>query len=80
METKNIHCLDSFKLYLRLFVVMGLTYSIPGLSSFVSDRHGIIEWTEISYSLQGVWVFALFILKSRVFRLIKERCVSRVIE
>lgn len=66
---------SSFKLYLRLFIVMGLTYSVSGLSYLVSGSSTFSEWTEIFLSLQGVWIFALFILKRRVFRLIEERCV-----
>lgn len=65
----------SFRLYLRLFVVMGLTYSISGLSFMISGSSTFSEWTEIFLSLQGVWIFVLFVLKRRVFHLINERCV-----
>lgn len=65
----------SFQLYLRLFVVMGLTYSISALSYLVFRSSICTEWCEIFLSLQGVWIFLLFVLKRRVFHLIKERCV-----
>lgn len=65
----------SFQLYLRLFLVMGLTYSISALSFLISRSSTFTEWTEIFLSLQGVWIFLLFVLKRRILHLIKERCV-----
>lgn len=69
---------SSFQLYLRLFIVMGLTYSISGISYLISGSSTFSEWTEIFLSLQGVWIFSLFILKRRIFHLIEQRCVSTV--
>lgn len=79
-----IHLLDtdnylipncSFQLYFRLFLVMGLSHSIAALSFLISSSSTFTEWTEVFLSLQGVWIFLLFVLKRRVFHLIKERCV-----
>lgn len=65
----------SFKMYLRLFIVMGMTYSISAISYLIT-RHSIVsEWTEIILSLQGVWIFILFVLKPHVFRLMTQRFV-----
>lgn len=74
LDTDN-YLFYSFQLYLRLFIVMGLTYSISALSFLISGSSTFSEWTEIFLSLQGVWIFILFVLKRRVFNLINERCV-----
>ncbi|XP_031623657.1 G-protein coupled receptor Mth2-like [Contarinia nasturtii] len=63
----------NFRMYLRLFIVMGMTYSISGISYLIWRSSIFSEWTEIILSLQGVWIFILFVLKRRVFHLIKQR-------
>lgn len=67
----------SFRLYFRLFIVMGVTYSISGLSYLISGSSTLLEFSEIFLSLQGVWIFLLFVLKRRILDLIKKRCVMR---
>lgn len=62
-------------MYLRLFIVMGMTYSISGISYLITRNSIFSEWTEIILSLQGVWIFILFILKPRVFVLMRKRFV-----
>lgn len=63
----------SFMLYLRLFIVMGMHVSI---SCFLYEilpggiMHGLID---ISESLEGVWIFVLFVLKRNVLQSIKRR-------
>lgn len=52
--------------------MMGLTYSISALSYLTFGNSTFSEFAEIFVSLQGVWVFALFILKQRVVVLIKK--------
>ncbi|XP_055295019.1 G-protein coupled receptor Mth2-like isoform X2 [Sitodiplosis mosellana] len=70
-QTKFNTAKGNFRMYLRLFIVMGMTYSISGISYLINTKFS--EWTEIILSLQGVWIFILFILKPRVFGLIKKR-------
>lgn len=66
----------SFQLYLRLFIVMGLSYSISALSFLVSRSSTFTEWSEVFVSLQGLFIFLLFVVKRSTFVLIKQRCVS----
>lgn len=62
----------NFTLYLRLFIVTGITWSVDAVA-FISPDGIFFYLTDICNSLQGVFIFILFILKPRVLRLIKNR-------
>lgn len=53
----------------------GMTHSVSELSYLISRDSTFSEVFELLLSLQGVWVFILFVLKRRVFILIKQRLV-----
>lgn len=79
LDTENNLILNcSFRLYFRLFLVMGLSYSMAAISFLISSSSTFTEFTEVFLALQGVWIFLLFVLKRRVFHLIKERCVCAI--
>lgn len=65
----------NYTLYLRLFILTGMTWSVDSLA-FISQDHLIFLVTDICNSLHGVFIFVLFIMKRRVFSLIKDRLVS----
>lgn len=71
------HC--RFTLYLRLFVVMGILWTMEVLSFLIAPDHPVFFLTDIINTLHGVFIFILFILKRRVFQLIKERFVFGLI-
>lgn len=52
-----------------------MTYSISGISYLITRNSIFSEWTEIVLSLQGVWIFVLFVLKRRVFQLFQQKFV-----
>lgn len=68
----------SFTLYLRLFIVMGVTWIMEVISFFISRDAMAFIVTDICNSVQGVVIFALFVLKRRVFKLIKNRFVDLI--
>lgn len=63
----------SFILYLRLFLVMGVAWSMEVIS--LMSNSPIFLLTDICNTLQGVFIFILFVMTRRVLRLIKERFV-----
>lgn len=54
----------------------GMTHSVSELSYLISRDSTFSEIFELLLSLQGVWIFILFVLKRRVFILIKQRLVK----
>lgn len=68
-----------FGLFLRLFLIMGVTWSSEIISYIVgSDK----KWSKIFYvsdlcnAMQGFLIFMLFVLKKKVKHLISNRYVS----
>ncbi|XP_031622142.1 G-protein coupled receptor Mth2-like [Contarinia nasturtii] len=72
-QSKFNHDKDNFTLYLRLFIVMGVTWSMEGISFLISENSDFFLLTDICNTIQGVLIFVLFVLKRRVVRLIKKR-------
>lgn len=62
----------NYALYLRLFIVCGITWSVDALA-FISPDGIFFYMTDICNSLHGLFIFILFIMKPRVLRLIKNR-------
>lgn len=65
----------SFILFLRLFIVMGVTWSMEAISFLISRTSNVFLLTDTCNTIQGVLIFVLFVLKRRVLRLIKKRFV-----
>lgn len=65
----------NFTLYLRLFIVTGISWSVDAFA-FIHHDSIFFYLTDICNSLQGVFIFILFIMKPRVLRLIKNRFVT----
>ncbi|XP_070071865.1 G-protein coupled receptor Mth2 isoform X3 [Drosophila takahashii] len=79
-STKNLRTeKDKFGLFLRLFLIMGITWLSELVSFFVgSDK----EWSKLFYisdlanAMQGFLIFMLFVMKKKVKHLITNRCSS----
>ncbi|XP_053955616.1 G-protein coupled receptor Mth2-like isoform X3 [Anastrepha ludens] len=76
-STKNLRTeKDKFGLFLRLFIVMGVTWSMEIFSYFVGADKG---WAKIFYisdicnAIQGFLIFMLFVMKKKVKHLITNR-------
>lgn len=62
----------SYFMYLRLFFLTGITFSVDAIA-FISPDGIFFYLTDICNSLHGLFIFILFIMKPRVLRLIKNR-------
>lgn len=65
-----------FVLFLRLFLVMGIVWSMEAVSYFVASASPYFMLTDILNTLQGLFIFILFVLNRRVLNLVKQRFVS----
>lgn len=69
----------SFLLYVRLFVVMGATWIMEGVSFVISPENNIhfFRIFDIWNALQGPIIFVSFIMKRRVWNFIVKWLVWR---
>jgi len=63
---------DRFFLYLRLFIVMGVTWSMESVS-FIFENEFVFYVSDILNCLQGFIIFILFVWKPKVKKLIVRR-------
>uniref|UniRef100_A0AB38ZED9 Venom G-protein-like protein 1 n=1 Tax=Ectomocoris sp. TaxID=3104572 RepID=A0AB38ZED9_9HEMI len=66
---------ERFKLYMKLFLVMGINW-IAELISFILGEevpHYLWYVTDLTNTLQGVFIFIIFVWKRRVRRLVIDR-------
>ncbi|XP_070064380.1 G-protein coupled receptor Mth2 isoform X1 [Drosophila virilis] len=80
-STKNLRTeKDKFGLFLRLFLIMGVTWSSEIISYFVGNDK---KWSKIFYvtdlcnAMQGFLIFMLFVLKKKVKHLITNRLLKQ---
>lgn len=59
-------------LYLRLFILTGVSWMMEIIWLLAPDS-AIFLYSDIFNSLQGIYLFILFVLNRRVLRLAKER-------
>ncbi|XP_033240589.1 G-protein coupled receptor Mth2 isoform X1 [Drosophila pseudoobscura] len=78
-STKNLRTeKDKFGLFLRLFLIMGVTWSSEIISYFVGNDK---KWSKIFYisdlcnAMQGFLIFMLFVMKKKVKHLITNRTI-----
>uniref|UniRef100_A0A182TWH4 G-protein coupled receptors family 2 profile 2 domain-containing protein n=1 Tax=Anopheles melas TaxID=34690 RepID=A0A182TWH4_9DIPT len=62
-----------FGLYLRLFIVMGVTWSLEIISWAVDNNAWIFYVSDVCNCIQGFLIFALFVLKQKIKRLIYKK-------
>ncbi|XP_058054277.1 G-protein coupled receptor Mth2-like [Anopheles bellator] len=72
-HTKLDNDRDRFGLYLRLFIVMGVTWSLEIISWVVGNNAWIFYVSDVCNCIQGFLIFALFVLKQKIKRLIYRR-------
>ncbi|XP_035786269.1 G-protein coupled receptor Mth2-like isoform X1 [Anopheles albimanus] len=72
-HTKLDNDRDRFGLYLRLFIVMGVTWSLEIISWVVDTNAWIFYVSDVCNCIQGFLIFALFVLKQKIKRLIYRR-------
>lgn len=64
---------DRFGLYLRLFIVMGVTWSLEIISWAVDNNAWIFYVSDVCNCIQGFLIFSLFVLKQKIKRLIYKK-------
>jgi hypothetical protein len=57
----------------KLFVVMGVTWTLEIVSSFVTEPAWIWYLSDAANALQGALIFCIFVLKRRVIRTLAHR-------
>lgn len=63
-----------FNLYLKLFIVMGINWSMEIISWFCNNSPAYIWYlTDLTNTLQGVIIFFIFVWKDKVKRLLLKR-------
>lgn len=60
-------------LFLRLFIVMGATWTMEAASWIFSDDGSFFYITDIMNATQGVAIFVLFVMRRKVKELIIKR-------
>ncbi|XP_049858422.1 G-protein coupled receptor Mth2-like isoform X4 [Schistocerca gregaria] len=67
-----------FNLYLKLFLVMGVNWSMEVISGLVGGPEYVWYVTDICNTLQGVLIFVIFVWKDRIRRMLMEKfCPKR---
>ncbi|XP_065081426.1 G-protein coupled receptor Mth2-like isoform X2 [Ochlerotatus camptorhynchus] len=64
---------DRFGLYLRLFIVMGVTWSLEVVSWAVNNVAWMFYISDICNCMQGFLIFMLFVWKQKIKRLIYKK-------
>ena len=67
---------DRFYLYLRLFIIMGVTWTMESVSWAFKNSSYMFVFTDALNCLQGFIIFFLFVWKPKVLDLIKKRWKS----
>jgi phosphotransacetylase len=57
----------------KLFVVMGVTWSLEIVSSFVTEPRWIWYLADTANALEGALIFCIFVLKRKVIRTLAHR-------
>ncbi|XP_055702005.1 G-protein coupled receptor Mth2-like isoform X3 [Phlebotomus papatasi] len=64
---------DRFSLYLRLFIVMGVTWIMEAISWAVDPKSWVFYVSDVCNCLQGFFIFMLFVWKPKIKQLIIKR-------
>jgi G protein-coupled receptor Mth (Methuselah protein) len=65
---------NKFTLYLRLFVLMGVTWTMEAISFYLGKDHEAVFYiTDILNCIQGVIIFFMFVWKPKIKKLIVRR-------
>ena len=64
---------DRFYLYLRLFIIMGVTWTMESVSWAFKNSLFMFVLTDALNGLQGIIIFFLFVWKPKVIAQIKNR-------
>ena len=67
----------------RLFIIMGLTWTVDNISAYVEGFENAPKWTETLFyitdninDMQGIFIFILLICKRNIYLALVERIKS----
>ncbi|XP_052895242.1 probable G-protein coupled receptor Mth-like 3 [Anopheles moucheti] len=64
---------DRYSLYLRLFIIMGVTWTIEIITFLVGENTWLIYLVDICNCFTGIFIFVLFVWKQKVKQLLLKR-------
>lgn len=64
---------DRYTIFLRLFIIMGVTWCMEPISWMISPDHWSFYLTDACNCIQGVLIFLLFVMKRKIYRLLRQR-------
>ncbi|KFB50581.1 AGAP006215-PA-like protein [Anopheles sinensis] len=64
---------NRFGLYVRLFVVMGITWTFEFVTWVIGERNWMVHMADICNCVSGVFIFFLFVWKRKVWLLLQQR-------
>ncbi|XP_050072914.1 G-protein coupled receptor Mth2-like [Anopheles maculipalpis] len=64
---------NRYGLYVRLFVVMGVTWTFEFITWIADSQHWMVHVTDICNCISGVFIFFLFVWKRKVWKLLQQR-------
>lgn len=67
---------ERFAVYVRLFIMMGITWIMDSLSWIFKDNGYLFYVTDFLNSIQGIIIFFLFVWKPKVRDLVVERYLN----
>ncbi|XP_049290796.1 G-protein coupled receptor Mth2-like isoform X2 [Anopheles funestus] len=67
---------NRYGLYVRLFVVMGVTWTFEFITWIADSQHWLVHVTDVCNCITGVFIFFLFVWKRKVWKLLQQRLSS----
>lgn len=64
---------DRHTIFVRLFIIMGVTWSMEPISWIISADHWSFYLTDACNCIQGVLIFILFVMKRKIYLLLRKR-------
>uniref|UniRef100_A0A182N960 G-protein coupled receptors family 2 profile 2 domain-containing protein n=1 Tax=Anopheles dirus TaxID=7168 RepID=A0A182N960_9DIPT len=71
---------NRYGLYVRLFVVMGVTWTFEFITWLVDSQHWLVHVTDVCNCISGVFIFFLFVWKRKVWLLLQQRLSGKAVK
>uniref|UniRef100_A0A8W7PYV6 G-protein coupled receptors family 2 profile 2 domain-containing protein n=1 Tax=Anopheles coluzzii TaxID=1518534 RepID=A0A8W7PYV6_ANOCL len=71
---------NRYGLYVRLFVVMGVTWTFEFITWFADTQNWLVYATDVCNCISGVFIFFLFVWKRKVWKLLQQRLSGKEVQ
>ncbi|XP_035904477.1 uncharacterized protein LOC118508837 [Anopheles stephensi] len=71
---------NRYGLYVRLFVVMGVTWTFEFITWIADSQHWMALVTDVCNCISGVFIFFLFVWKRKVWKLLQQRLSGKQVQ